>query len=116
MRVMLLMVPRDAAAPAAPAAIDAAGMTEAIAKYDETLRRAGVLLARDALEPAARGARVSFEHGRAQVRDGAAGPVPRAYWMLQVRSTDEAIEWASRCPAVSDALIEVCPVQETMRP
>ncbi len=61
------------------------------------------------------GARVSFASGRPHVTDG---PFPEAkevlggYWMIQVKSREEAIAWASRCPASDNEVIEVRQVQE----
>ncbi len=61
-----------------------------------------MLLALDGLHPPSMGARVSFAGGRPRVTDGPfaeAKEVIGGYWMLQVKSRDEAIAWASRCPA-----------------
>jgi hypothetical protein len=114
MRFMMLMIPKgyESAAPDArpdPAAIAAMG------KYNESLQKAGVLLALDGLHPPAVGARVSFRGGKAKVTDG---PFPEAkevlggYWLIQVKSRDEAIAWASRCPAGDNEVIEVRQVFE----
>ena len=61
------------------------------------------------------GARVSFEGGKAKVTDGPfaeAKEVLGGYWMIQVRSKEEAIEWAKRCPGGPDEVIEIRQVQE----
>jgi hypothetical protein len=58
---------------------------------------------------------VSFSGGRSQVSDGPfteAKEVVGGYWMIQVKSKEEAVEWASRCPVMHDAVIEVRQVQE----
>ena len=71
-------------------------------KYNEALQKAGVLLALDGLHPPSMGARVSFPGGKPKVTDGPfaeAKEVLGGYWMIQVKSKEEAIEWASRCPA-----------------
>ena len=84
-------------------------------KYNETLRKAGVLLALDGLHPPSMGARVSFAGGRPNVTDGPfseAKEVLGGYWMIQVKSKEEAVEWASRCPASENEMIEVRQVQE----
>jgi hypothetical protein len=86
-------------------------------KYNDELRRAGVLLALDGLHAPSRGALVSFSGGRATVIDGPfaeAKEVIGGYWMIQVRSKDEAIEWAKRCPVsgAEGAAIEVRQVAE----
>ena len=70
-------------------------------KYNEELQKAGVLLALDGLHPPSMGARVSFSGGKPTVTDGPfaeAKEVLGGYWMIQVKSKEEAIEWASRCP------------------
>lgn len=114
MRFMLLMIPQGyARAPAG--AMPPPDATAAMQKYNDALRRAGVLLALDGLHPPAMGARVSFAGGRAHVTDGPfaeAKEVIGGYWMLAVKSRDEAIEWASRCPAGPDQVIEVRQVHE----
>jgi hypothetical protein len=61
------------------------------------------------------GARVSFSGGKPKVIDGPfteAKEVLGGYWMIQVKSKEEAIEWASRCPASDNEVIEVRQVQE----
>ena len=61
------------------------------------------------------GARVSFSGGKPKVIDGPfaeAKEVIGGYWMIQVKSRDEAIEWASRCPASDNEVIELRQVQE----
>ncbi len=91
---------------------------EAVAKmmkYNESLQKAGVLLALDGLHPPSTGARVSFAGGKPKVTDGPfseAKEVVGGYWMIQVKSREEAIEWASRCPGSENEIIEVRQVQE----
>src|SRR5437899_10562072 len=75
----------------------------------------GVLLALAGLHPPSIGARVSFSGGKPRVTDGPfaeAKEVLGGYWMIQVKSRDEAIEWAKRCPASDNEVIEVRQVQE----
>jgi len=70
-------------------------------KYNESLQKAGVLLALDGLHPPSMGARVSFPGGKPRVADGPfaeAKEVVGGYWMIQVKSKEEAIEWAKRVP------------------
>jgi hypothetical protein len=84
-------------------------------KYNEALQKAGVLLALDGLHPPSMGTRVSFSGGKPKVIDGPfaeAKEVIGGYWMIQVRSKDEAVEWASRCPASDNEMIEVRQVIE----
>jgi hypothetical protein len=84
-------------------------------KYNESLQKAGVLLALDGLHPPSMGARVTFADGKPKVTDGPfaeAKEVLGGYWMIQVKSKEEAIEWARRCPAQGNEVIEVRQVQE----
>ena len=114
MRFMMLMIPKGyekADAGARPDAKAVAGMM----KYNEELTKAGVLLALDGLHPPATGARISFSGGKPKVTDGPfteAKELLGGYWMIQVRSKEEAVEWASRCPANDGDLIEVRQVFE----
>jgi len=74
-----------------------------------------VLLALDGLQPPSTGARVSFEQGKPKVTDGPfaeAKEVLGGYWMIQVKSKDEALEWAKRAPMSDNEIIEVRQVQE----
>ena len=88
---------------------------EAMMKYNESLQKAGVLLSLDGLHPPSVGARVAFKGGKAKVTDGPFAEVKEVlggYWMIQVKSREEAIAWASRCPAGDNETIEVRQVQE----
>ena len=84
-------------------------------KYNESLQKAGVLLALDGLHPPSMGARVSFSGGKPTVQDGPfaeAKEVLGGYWMIQVASREEAIEWARRAPMGDNEIIEIRQVQE----
>ena len=114
MRFMLLMIPKGYETAPAGTMPDAKGV-EAMMKYNEQLQKAGILLALDGLHPPSAGARVTFAGGKPKVVDGPfaeAKEVLGGYWMIQVRSREEAIEWASRCPASDNEIIEVRQVQE----
>ena len=86
---------------------------EAMTKYNEELAKAGVLRSLDGLHPLLKGARVGYRSGKTVVTDGPfveAKEVVGGYWMIDVKSKDEAVDWAKRCPAVkvdSGATIEV---------
>lgn len=114
MRFMMLMIPKGYEK-AAPGYAPDAKSVEAMMHYNESLQKAGVLLALDGLHPPATGARVSFTGGKPTVTNG---PFPETketlggYWMLQVDSKEEAVAWASRCPASDDEMIEVRQVFE----
>jgi len=88
---------------------------QAMMGYNRELSDAGVLLALDGLHPGSSGARVEFSaEGEASVTDGPfaeAKELIGGYWMIDVRSRDEAIEWARRIPA-RDCAVEVRRVQE----
>lgn len=114
MRFMMLMIPKGYET-AAPGTMPDAKAVAAMMKYNEELQKAGVLLALDGLHPPSMGVRVSFPGGKARVTDGPfaeAKEVLGGYWMIQVKSKEEAIAWASRCPASENEVIEVRQVQE----
>jgi hypothetical protein len=114
MRFMMLMIPKGYEQ-AAPGVMPEAAGVAAMMKYNESLQKAGVLLALDGLHPPSMGARISFSAGKPKVTDGPfaeAKEVLGGYWMIQVKSKQEAIEWASRCPAADNEVIEVRQVQE----
>lgn len=114
MRFMLLMIPKGYEA-AAPGTMPDAGAVAAMMKYNESLQKAGVLLALDGLHPPSMGARVSFAGGKPKVTDGPfseAKEVLGGYWIIDVKSKEEAIAWASRCPGSENEVIEVRQVQE----
>src|SRR5512143_2118284 len=109
MRFMMLMIPKGYGQ-AAPGTMPDAKAVAAMMKYNEELQKAGVLLALDGLHPPSEGARVSFAGGTPKVTDGPfaeAKELLGGYWMIQVRSRDEAIEWAKRCPGGPNETIEV---------
>ncbi len=114
MRFMMLMIPKGYEK-ADPGAMPDAKAVAAMMKYNESLQKAGVLLALDGLHPPSMGARVSFTGGKPKVTDGPfaeAKEVLGGYWMIQVKSKEEAVEWASRCPASDNEVIEVRQVME----
>lgn len=114
MRFMMIMIPKGYEN-AAPGDVPDAESVARMMKYNESLQKAGVLLALDGLHPPSMGARVSFTGGKPRVIDGPfteAKEVVGGYWMIQVKSKEEAIAWASRCPASDNEVIEVRQVQE----
>ena len=114
MRFMMLMIP-GGYEKAAPGTMPTADRVAPMMKYNEALAKAGVLLALDGLHPPSMGARISFSGGKSTVTDGPfieAKEVVGGYWMIQVKSREEAIEWASRCPGSENETIEVRQVQE----
>lgn len=110
MRFLMLMYPQIAEEGWEPSAED----MEAMARYNIELREAGMLLALDGLRPASEGGSVVFEGSEPRVLDGPfaeAKEVVGGYWIIQAPSTEEALEWAKRCPGV-DCRVEVRPIWE----
>ena len=114
MRFMMLMIPNGYES-AEPGTMPDAEAVASMMKYNESLQKAGVLLALDGLHPPSMGARVTFPGGKPKVVDGPfaeAKEVLGGYWMIDVKSREEAIEWAKRCPGDDNATIEIRQVQE----
>src|SRR6202043_794693 len=114
MRFRMLMTPRGYET-AAPGTVPPAEAVAAMMKYNEALKAAGVLITCDGLHPPSMGARVSFAGGTPLVTDGPfteAKEVLGGYWMIDVKSREEAIAWARRCPASANEIIEIRQVQE----
>ena len=83
-------------------------------KYNEDLAEAGVLLAGEGLHPSSKGARVQFSGSKRTVIDGPFAETKEliaGFWLWQVKSKEEAIEWVKRCP-MADAEIEIRQVFE----
>jgi hypothetical protein len=79
----------------------------AMGKFNEEMAKAGVLLAAEGLHPSAKGARVKLAKGRRTVIDGPfteAKELIAGFWLIQVKSKEEAIEWASRIPEPPDCI------------
>jgi hypothetical protein len=114
MRFMMLMIPKGYES-AAPGTMPEPEAVAAMMKYNEALKDAGVLITLDGLHPPSMGARVSFPGGKPVVTDGPfaeSKEVLGGYWMIDVASCDAAIEWAKRCPAGPNEIIEIRQVQE----
>jgi hypothetical protein len=90
----------------------------AMGKYNEELVKAGVMLAGEGLHPSSSGKRIQFSGGKRKVVDGPfaeAKELIAGFWLWQVKSMDEAVEWARRCPEPmpgEDAELEIRPVFE----
>src|SRR6202163_2508305 len=114
MRFMMLMIPLGYETAPPDVKLDPERVA-AMMKYNQALKDAGVLIALDGLHPPSMGARVSFAGGKPVVTDGPfteAKEVLGGYWMIDVKSREEAIAWARRCPASSNEIIEIRQVQE----
>lgn len=114
MRFMMLVIPKayeTATADFVPPAELVAKMT----RYNDSLRKAGVLLGLDGLAPPAKAVRVSFSNEKPRVTDGPfaeAKEVVGGYWIIQARSREEAVEWAKRAPMLDGDVIEVRQISE----
>ena len=114
MRFMMLMIP-GGYEKAQPGTTPDAERVAEMMKYNEALQKADVLLSLDGLHPLSAGARVSFSNRKPTVTDGPfveAKEVIGGYWMIRVKSKEEAIEWARRCPASDNEVIELRQVFE----
>jgi hypothetical protein len=108
MRFMMIMFPKEYETAKAGFVPDMKDM-EKMGQYNEELGKAGVLLALDGLTPpATMSARVTFRDGKSKITDG---PFPETkeviggFWIIQVNSREEALEWASRIPAKDNEMV-----------
>jgi hypothetical protein len=121
MRFLMMMIPR-VYQPDTPEAEKAgegfappADAVDRMMKFNEELTKAGALISLDGLHPLSKGARVSFSGGKASATDGPfieAKEVIGGYWLLNLKSKEEAVEWAKRCPAAEGDVIEIRQVFE----
>jgi hypothetical protein len=98
MRVMVIV---KATASSEAGAMPGEEMLTAMGRYNEQLVQAGVMLAGEGLHPSAKGKRVRFSGSNRTVIDGPFAETKEliaGYWLWQVRSMDEAVEWVRRCP------------------
>jgi hypothetical protein len=113
MRFMVIMYPGPAAETGALP--DEKALTE-MGKFNEELVKAGVLLGGEGLQPSAKGARIRFPAGgKPSVSDGPfteSKEIVGGFWMIQVKSKQEAIEWMKRCPTMGGEMIELRQVFE----
>jgi hypothetical protein len=103
MRVMVIVkATKEAEAQNTPLEMEgAAEMFEAMGKYNEELVKAGIMLTGDGLKPSKFGKRIHFSGAKRSVTDGPFAETKElvaGFWVWQVRSMDEAVEWAKRCP------------------
>ena len=114
MRFMMLMMPKGYEN-AKPGTLPDLKAIETMRAYNEQLHKAGVLLALDGLHPPSMGARVTFKGGKSKVTDGPFTESKEAvggFWIIQVKSREEALEWASRIPGSDIETVEVRQVME----
>ena len=114
MRVMVIV---KASADSEAGKMPSTRQLEDMGKFNEALVKAGIMLAGEGLHPSSRGARVRFDGPRRSVIDGPFAETKEliaGYWLWQVQSMDEAIEWVKRCPnpMPGESDIEIRPVFE----
>lgn len=112
MRFMMIMLPGEQAE---NGTLPDPSLFAAMMKYNEDLMKSGALLAGEGLHPTSKGARIKFEGTKRTVSDGPfaeAKEIIGGYWMIQVKSKEEAVEWAKRCPCANGEVIEIRQVQE----
>jgi hypothetical protein len=119
MRFMIFMIP-EVYQPQKGKKVDPghrpdAEMVEKMSRFNEELQKAGALLSLDGLHPLTSGARLAFSGGKPTVTDGPfveAKEVVGGYWLIQVKSKQEAIDWMKRCPAQDGDVLEIRQVFE----
>jgi hypothetical protein len=107
MRFMMFMIPSG---PAEAGVMPAPELVAEMTRFNQEMTDAGVMLSGEGLQPTSKGARVSFGGGRPRVQDGPfteAKEVVGGYWIIEVGSREEAIDWATRCPAEDGDVIEL---------
>jgi len=90
-------------------------LVTAMRKYSDEMRKAGVLLLAEGLHPSSKATRIKMSGGRRGFTDGPfteAKEMIAGFWLIQVKSREEALEWASRCPLAEGETVEIRPVFE----
>lgn len=90
-------------------------LVTAMRKYSDDMRKAGVLLLAEGLHPSSKATRIKVSDGKRVFMDGPfteAKEVIAGFWLIQVKSREEALEWASRCPLGEGGIVEIRPVFE----
>ena len=111
--MMLLPCPPEPLEKAA--AVPNKEIVTAMRKYNEEMKKAGVFLAAEGLHATSKGSRIKVSGGKKIVTDGPfteAKEVIAGFWIIQVKSKEEALEWAKRCPLPENGLIEIRQVFE----
>jgi hypothetical protein len=111
---MMLMIPKGYEK-ANPGTLPDSKAVELMMKYNKSLQEAGILITLEGLHPQSMGARISFSKGKPIVVNGPFTDIKESlvgYWLINVKSKEEAIEWASRCPASDNEIIEIRQIQE----
>jgi hypothetical protein len=106
----MVMVRATAESESQAGAVPSSELLEAMGRFNEELMRAGVMLAGEGIKPSREGKRVRFADGKQQVIDAPfaePGELIAGFWLWQVRSMDEALEWARRCPPPFEGQCEI---------
>jgi len=102
--------------PAPPEILESIGsrpdkaLVSAMRKYDAEMRKAGVLILAEGLHPTSKGVRIKVSGGKRVITDGPfteTKEVIAGFWLIQVKSREEAVEWANRCPLPEHGLLEL---------
>jgi hypothetical protein len=114
---MKVMVFVKATASSEAGILPSESLLSAMGEFNEALVKAGVLLAAEGLRPSVQGRRVLFSGKQRTVTDGPfteTKELVAGFWLWQVKSIDEAVEWVKRCPnpMIEDSVIEIRPVFE----
>lgn len=113
MRFMMIMYPGPVGE--APAALADEKEIAAMMRFNEELARSGALLSVDGLHPSSAGARLRYQGGKVTVTDGPfteAKELIGGFWIIQVKSKEEAVAWARKIPAVEGQMVELRQVVE----
>jgi hypothetical protein len=118
MRVMVLVKATDDSEEGFVPTPEAMEMMEAMGRFNDELRKAGILLLADGLKPSSQGKRVAFDGPGRTVIDGPfaeARELVAGFWLWQVKDMDEAVAWVKRCPnpMPGPSEIEIRPLYET---
>lgn len=115
MRFMMIMYPGPHAEQETTPGAGNEKLIAEMGRYNEELVKAGVMLAGEGLHPSSKGARVRFSGGKAIATDGPfteAKEIIGGFWLIQVKSKEEAVEWAKRAPCPDGEMIELRRVYE----
>ncbi|MBN9657193.1 MAG: YciI family protein [Acidobacteria bacterium] len=117
MRVMVLVKATEDSEKGFRPTPEAMQMMEEMGKFNEELRKAGILRGADGLKPSSHGKRIAFDGPRRAVTDGPfaeARELIAGYWLWEVKDMDEAVAWVKRCPSPmpGPSVIEIRPIYE----
>ena len=107
---MRFMVIVKANADSEAGVMPSAELLSAMGAFNEEMAKAGIMLAGEGLHPSSRGYRIRFDNGKTSVIDGPFAETKElvaGFWLIDVRSPEEAIEWMKRCPTDGDKTFEL---------